>query len=133
MDQRNVVMASDPAEIHQTYEKARNRTKQKKGLYYHFMLFLVGSVFFIVLNKYMNIYPEKDWFFWAIMIWLFFLVIHTVNIFVFNRFFGEEWERSETEKLMKKHQKKVDKLEVKLEKKGAFNTSSAETSKETEL
>lgn len=133
MDQRNVVMESDSAEIHQTYEKARKRTKQKKGLYYHFMLFLVGSVFFIVLNKYMNIYPEKDWFFWAIMIWLFFLLIHTLNVFVFNRFFGEEWERSETEKLMRKHQKKVDKLEVKLEKKGAFNPSSSKTSKETEL
>jgi hypothetical protein len=121
----------DSAEIHQTYEKARLRTKQKRNLYYHFMLFLVGSVFFIVLNKYMNIFPEKDWFFWAIMIWLFFLIIHTLNVFVFNRFFGEEWERSETEKLIKKHQKKVEKLEVKLEKKGAFNPKPAENSNQT--
>ncbi|MFD1314511.1 2TM domain-containing protein [Namhaeicola litoreus] len=123
----------DPSEIHQTYEKARLRTKQKRRLYYHFMLFLVGSVFFIVLNKYMNIFPEKDWFFWAIMIWLFFLIIHTLNVFVFNRFFGEEWERVETEKLIKKHQKKVEKLEVKLEQKGTFNPESTENSKESTM
>ncbi len=38
-----------------------------------------------------------------------------------NRFFGKEWERIETEKLIEKHQVKVEKLEAKLDKKNVFN------------
>ena len=38
-----------------------------------------------------------------------------------NRFFGKDWERDQTEKLMEKHQTKVEKLEKRLEKKDLFN------------
>lgn len=38
-----------------------------------------------------------------------------------NRFFGKEWERIETEKLILKHRKKLQKLESKLETSGAFD------------
>ena len=105
---------------YEVYEKARMRTKQKKGLYFHFILFLVGSVFFIVLNKVIKFKPEYDWFLWAIFIWLFILTLHFLNVFVINRFFGKEWVRVQTEILIKKHQKKLENLEKSLEKKGAF-------------
>ena len=85
---------------HELYEKARKRTKQKKGLYFHFVLFLVGSSFFVLLNKVIKFKPEEDWFVWGIFIWLFFLTIHFINVFVMNRFFGKDWERDQTEKLM---------------------------------
>lgn len=108
---------------HAIYEAARTRTKQKKRLYFHFILFLVGSVFAVILNKAMNVLPNEDWYIWVIMIWLFFLVIHFLNVFVFNPVFGQEWERSETEKLIAKHNKKVEKLESKLQKEGVFDRS----------
>jgi hypothetical protein len=69
----------------------------------------------------MKFYPEQDWYVWAIFGWLFLLIIHFINVFIMNRFFGKEWERSQTEKLLTKHQKKIEKLESNLEKKGAFN------------
>ena len=106
---------------HELYEKARKRTKQKKRLYFHFVLFLVGSSFFVILNKVIKFKPEEDWFVWAIFIWLFFLIVHFVNVFVMNRFFGKDWERVQTDKLIEKHQTKVEKLEKKLEKKDFFN------------
>lgn len=106
---------------HVIYEAARKRAKEKRGLYYHFLLFLVGSLFFVILNKTLNVYPEKDWYFWAIMIWLFVLVMHVLRIFVFKPMFGEEWLRRETDKLMARHNQKVKELENKLEKEGAFN------------
>lgn len=106
---------------HEYYEKARKRTKQKKRLYFHFVLFLVGSVFFVLLNKVIKFHPEIDWYVWAIFVWLVLLILHFVNVFVMNRFFGKDWERIQTEKLIEKHKNKVDKLEVKLEKSGAFN------------
>jgi len=106
---------------HEYYEKARKRTKQKKRLYFHFVLFLVGSAFFVILNKVIKFHPEIDWYVWAIFAWLVLLILHFINVFVMNKFFDKDWERLQTEKLIQKHKEKVDKLEVKLEKSGAFN------------
>ncbi len=111
---------------HEQYEKARKRTKQKKRLYFHFVLFLIGSVFFIILNKVLHFHQELDWSIWVIFAWLFLLVIHFINVFVMKRFFGKEWERIETEKLIEKHKTKIDQLEKKLEKKDFFNESTSQ-------
>ena len=108
-------------EQHQIYEAARKRTKQKKRLAFHFVVFLIGSALMVIMNKYLSVYPDIDWFVWGIFIWLFFLLIHAGNVFFVNRFFGEEWERKHTEQLLDKHVKKLAKLEKKLEKKGAFD------------
>lgn len=113
-------------EQYEIYEKARKRTKQKKRLYFHFILFLIGSVFFVILNKIIKFKPEYDWFVWVIFIWLFFLIIHFINVFVMNRFFGKEWVRIQTEKLTKKHQLKLESLEKSLEKKGSFTPDDSE-------
>jgi len=112
---------------HEQYEKARKRTKQKKRLYFHFVFFLVGSLFFVFLNKVVNFHPEMDWYVWAIFAWMLILVIHIVNVFVIDRFFGKEWERAQTEKLIKKHQEKVAKLEDKLEKSGVLDQNVSES------
>ncbi len=108
-------------EEHELYEKARNRTKQKKRLYFHFVLFLVGSTFFVVLNKVIGFRPEIDWFVWAIFGWLFILILHFINVFVMKKFFGTEWERAQTENLIKKNEIKLEKLASKLDKKGLIN------------
>jgi amino acid permease len=110
-----------PDLAHEEYEKSRKRTKQKKRLYFHFVLFLIGSVFFVIFNKIIKFHPELDWYVWAIFTWLFFLIIHFINVFIMKRFFDKEWEREQTEKLLKKHLEKVDKLEKELEKKGVFS------------
>jgi len=109
----------DTSEQHKIYEKARKRVKQKKRLYYHLVLFLVGSVFFIVLNIFFNVGEQfGEWFKYAIALWFFVWVLHFVNVFITKRFFGKEWERVETEKLMDKYEMKVEKLETDLIKKG---------------
>ena len=105
---------------HELYEKARKRTKKKKQLYFHFVFFLVGSIFLVVLNKVVKFHEELDWYVWGILVWLFFLVVHAIRVFVMDRFFDKEWERIQTEKLLKKHEARVAKLERKLEKKGSL-------------
>lgn len=106
----------------EVYEKARKRIKQKKRLYYHFIVFLIGSVFLIVLNTIFNVGSEYgEWFQYAIAAWLLIWVFHFVNVFVTNRFFGKEWERIATEKLIKKHEIKTKKLEKKLIKTGIIS------------
>lgn len=104
-------------EQHELYENARNRIKQKKGLYLHFVIFLVGSVFLIVLNKILKVGETliEDWFVWAILLWLFFLVLHAINVFVTKRFMGKDWERAQSDKLVLKQELRIAKLKKEIE------------------
>ncbi|MBL4724379.1 MAG: 2TM domain-containing protein [Lutibacter sp.] len=104
-------------EQHELYENARELVKQKKHLYFHFVIFLIGSVFLIVLNKFLKIGETiiENWFVWAIILWLFFLVLHFVHVFITNRFMGKEWERKQIDKLIIKQELKIAKLEIESE------------------
>jgi len=101
------------------FENAQRRQKQKKGLYTHFILFLIGSAFLIIINKVLNVGEPYDWFVWAIVAWLFLLSIHFVNVFITHKFMGKEWERQQIEKLVAKQEQEIEKLteKVALEKK----------------
>ncbi len=106
---------------HELYEKARKRVKQKKRLYYHFILFLIGSVFLIILNTIFKVGEQfGEWFKYAVSLWFFIWILHLVNVFITNRFFGKDWERIETEKLIEKHNYKSENLESTLIKKGVL-------------
>jgi len=100
-------------EQHELYENARSHVQQKKRLYFHFVIFLIGSVFLIILNKLLNVGENfiENWFVWAIVLWLFFLILHFVNVFVTNKFMGKDWERKQTDKLVLKQELKIAKLE----------------------
>lgn len=98
------------------YENAKKRIKQKKRLYFHFVLFLVGSVFLIVLNKILKIGEPHDWFVWAIIAWFFFFSLHFINVFVTHKFMGKEWTDKQTEKLVLKQEAKIVKLEKEVKK-----------------
>lgn len=102
-------------EQHELYEKSRKRVQQKKKVYHHFILFLVGSAFLIIVNKFFNVGEQLgDWYKWVVTIWFFLWLLHLINVFITNRFFGKEWERTETDKLIAKHNSKIEKLEKKL-------------------
>ena len=106
---------------HEVYEKARKRVKLKKRLYYHFLLFLIGSVFLIILNTVFKVGEQfGEWFKYVVALWFFIWVLHFINVFITKRFFGKDWERIETEKLLEKHNKKSENLESTLIKKGVI-------------
>ena len=111
MGKKHVIM-SNLNEQHDLYENARARAKQKKRLYYHFVVFLVGAVFLILLNKLLKVGENvvENWFVWAIILWLFFFVLHFINVFVTHRFMGKDWERAQTEKLVMEQELKIAKL-----------------------
>ena len=93
------------------YENARKRVNQRKKLFAHFIVFLVGSIFLIILNKIFKVWPNYDWFVWAILFWSFLLVLHFANVYLFNPFMGKEWQRAEIERLVQKQEKKISELE----------------------
>ncbi|MEP2936756.1 MAG: dihydrofolate reductase [Gilvibacter sp.] len=99
------------------FEYAAKRVRQKKRLYQHFVVFLIGSVLLIVINKVLDVGQDffiKDWFVWAILIWVFLLLYHVFNVFVTNKFMGKDWESSQLEKLKAKQQDRINKLEQSL-------------------
>ena len=101
---------------HEQLEYAQARIRQKKNLYRHFVLFLIGSVFLFLLNKVLKYGETYDWAQWVILVWLFLWVVHAVNVFVFNEFMGRDWERAQREKLVVKQQQKISQIEKEYEK-----------------
>lgn len=96
-------------------EYAQKRIKQKKRLYIHFVIFLIGAVFLILANTILGIGKDFtiagiDWFVYAILIWLFLFVYHFVNVFITNKFMGKDWEKQQLDKLVSQQQKRIEKL-----------------------
>ena len=108
----------EPDQLEQ-FEYAQKRIKQKKRLMRHFMLFLAGSIFLIILNPILGVGKDffiKDWFVWAILLWIFFFLIHVLNVFIFNRFMGKDWEKKQLQKLKAKQEQRILALQEKVEK-----------------
>lgn len=96
-------------------ENAQKRIRQKKRLYIHFVIFLIGAVFLILANTVLGIGKDLtiagiDWFVYAILAWLFLFAYHFFNVFITNKFMGKDWEKQQLEKLVNQQQQRIDKL-----------------------
>jgi hypothetical protein len=101
---------------HELYEYARLRLKQKKRLYFHFVLFVLGSIFFLIANKLLGVMPETHWALWAITIWAFIFVLHFIRVFITDSFMNKKWEREQIDKLIAKQERKIEQLQKDLDK-----------------
>tara|TARA_R110002020_G_scaffold23587_3_gene78477 strand:- start:47997 stop:48395 length:399 start_codon:yes stop_codon:yes gene_type:complete len=98
-------------EQHEMLENAQIRIRQKKAVYRHFAIFLIGSVFLVLINKILKYGETYDWFIWAITLWAFIFVVHAVNVLLLKRFMGREWERLQREKLVARQKAKIAALQ----------------------
>ncbi|GAA3647638.1 dihydrofolate reductase [Flavivirga jejuensis] len=100
-------------------KNAQKRIKQKKRLYVHFVIFLIGAVFLILANTVLGIGEDfkilgKEWFLFAILIWLFLLIYHIFNVFITHRFMGKAWEQKQLDKLIVQQKIRIEKLKNEL-------------------
>lgn len=108
------------SEQRELYDYARRRAIEKKRLFQHFIVFLIGAVFLIILNVVIG-YQEDfkilgyDWFVAAILLWAFIFFIHLFNVFVTNSFMGKEWEDRQMEKLVNKQKEKIARMKTQVE------------------
>jgi dihydrofolate reductase len=96
-------------------ENAQKRIKQKKRLYIHFVIFLIGAVFLIIANTILGIGKDFtiagiNWFVYAILAWLILFLYHFINVFITNKFMGKDWEKQQLDKLVNQQQARIDKL-----------------------
>lgn len=102
-------------EQHEQLEYAQKRIRQKKGLFNHFVIFLIGGVFLLLINKIFKYGETYDWFLWVVILWAFLLVLHVVNVFVTHKFMGQDWERRQREILVRKQREKIASLQKEIE------------------
>ncbi len=124
-------------------ENAQKRIRQKKRLYIHFVIFLIGAVFLIIANTVLGIGKDitlfgKEWFLYAILIWLFLFAYHFFNVFITNKFMGKDWEKKQLDKLVGQQQQRIEKLksallkeETKIAQSQAYNEAKALESSKT--
>ncbi|UII80790.1 2TM domain-containing protein [Flagellimonas sp. CMM7] len=102
-------------EQHELLENAQKRIRQKKRLFSHFVLFLIGSVFLVLINKILKYGEAYDWFIWAILLWAFLFIIHAFNVFVTHKFMGQNWERQQREKLVSKQKSRIAEIQKEID------------------
>ena len=98
---------------------AEKRIKQKKRVYVHFVVFLIGAVFLILANTVLGIGKDVtiaglNWFVIAIVLWLAFFIYHFISVFITHKFMGKDWEDQQRESLVAKQQERIDKLKQQL-------------------
>ena len=100
-------------ELQEQYEYARKRIRQKKVLYFHFILFLLGSLYMYVANALMEVGAPTIWYTWVIAGWLLLLILHFIKVYITDRFMNKDWERDQVNKLVTKQQNRLEKIKQK--------------------
>lgn len=93
-------------------EHAHKRISQKKRLFQHFILFVIGSVFLLVLNLLIGYGKSftlfgSPWSYIAICVWAFVFMIHCCDVWLFSKFIGKDWKDAQLEKLVSKQKKEI--------------------------
>lgn len=99
-------------------ENAQKRIKQKKYLYYHLVVFIIGAAFLVLLNVVLGFGKDVTlfgtlWFVWAVLAWLFLFLFHVFNVFITNKFMGKDWEAKQLENLVAKQEHRIENLKQK--------------------
>lgn len=96
---------------HELYEYARRRIKQKKRLYFHFVLLIVSSLFFLLFSRIFKTNVNPYWYIIGLTIWGFLFVLHFIKVFITDRFMNKDWEREQIDRLVALQQKKITELQ----------------------
>ena len=101
-------------------EYAQRRIKQKKYLYYHFVLFIFACAISLSLDYLFDvggklILLDYSWSFWIVFSWFFLLLFHVFNVYVTKRFLNNSWARNQKNKLIKLQKKEIENIKQKIQ------------------
>lgn len=75
---------------------AFKRAQRLRSYYLHLLMYLVTNAGCAAINLYAS--PDKLWFVGTLLFWGIGLLVHTLTIFVFDKYFTGEWELAQVEK-----------------------------------
>jgi len=101
-------------------EYAQKRIRQKKFLYYHFVLFLFVCAITLSLDYVFNIASdvnllEYSWSFWVVFSWFFLFIFHVFNVYVTGRFINKSWIKNQKNKLIKIQKLEIENIKAKID------------------
>jgi hypothetical protein len=110
----NLKLKKMEKQLHEQYEYARRRIKQKKRLYFHFVAFILGSLLLFISHNILDSAFVTQWYLWIITAWLFLFILHFIKIFITDRFMNKDWEREQIDRLVILQQRKIEQLQSKI-------------------
>lgn len=96
---------------HELYEYARRRIKQKKRLYFHFVLLISVSIILLLSAKIFTTNINHNWFILGVTIWVFLFILHFIKVYITDRFMNKNWEREQIDRLVALQEKKIAELQ----------------------
>ncbi|AJH13847.1 MULTISPECIES: 2TM domain-containing protein [Myroides] len=104
-------------ESYEMYEYARKRLKQRKMLFFHFVVFVLGSIAMFCFNGLVQDQTTVTiWWPYAIGIWALLVFLHAVNVLIVDRFMGKRWEDKQVRRLVELQEQRIKELRAKVEK-----------------
>lgn len=119
-------------------EYAQKRIRQKKFLYYHFVLFLFVSVIVLSLDYIFNIASDINlldysWSFWIVFSWFFLFIFHVFNVYVTGRFINKSWIKNQKNKLIKIQKLEIENIKAKMDVETKIKAETDFINKKTQL
>jgi hypothetical protein len=81
----------------QSYERAHKRVEELRGFYMHLMTYVAISIGLFFIDR---MSPGGPWFFWPVIGWGIFMVLHGATVVMGGSFLGQEWEERKVRQLM---------------------------------
>ncbi len=108
-------------EQHELFENAQRRIKEKRGLFTHFIVFIVAAIGLIIISQLLMkgeppAFIGVQWWVWVLFLWLLVLIYHMFKVFVTNRLLGPVWEKKQYAKLVALQKEGLQKLQEQVEK-----------------
>jgi len=75
---------------HELYEYARDRIRQKKRLFQHFIVFVIGCVFLFAANHLLSYHDETNWWIWVASLWCCLFVFHVIKVLITDSFMNKK-------------------------------------------
>lgn len=104
---------------YEMYDYARSRIKQRKMLFFHFIVFVLGSILMFSFNGLVqdqNAIGYTKWWPYAVSVWALFVFLHAVNVLIVDRFMGKRWEEKQVKRLVEMQEKRIKELRTRVEK-----------------
>jgi hypothetical protein len=76
----------------------RRQVRGLRSFYHHLVVFAVVNTGLAVINLVVS--PARLWFYWPLLGWAVWLVLHAFRSFVRGRWLGAEWEERKTRDLL---------------------------------
>lgn len=104
-------------EQRELFENAQRRIKEKRGLFTHFIVFIVGAIGLVIISQLLMkgeppALMNVQWWIWVLFLWLLLFIYHAFKVFVTNRLLGPEWEKRQYAKLVAKQKERIGVLET---------------------